>query len=126
MGIMTILIVDDSPAIRSSLRKCIEQNTGWSVCAEAENGLQALERVRQHRPDVVILDLSMPVMGGLEAAQHISAQAPGTVMVLFTMYKSPQLIKDAERVGIAAVVSKSDGILDHLFQSLRAVMPKAS
>jgi two-component system, NarL family, invasion response regulator UvrY len=123
---MTILIVDDSPVIRSSLRKCIEENTQWSVCAEAENGLEAIEKVKQCHPDVVILDLSMPVMGGLEAAQHISAFAPGTAMVLFTMYKSPQLLKDAERMGISAVVSKSDGIVDHLLRSLRAVMPKAS
>ena len=123
---MTILIVDDSPVIRSSLRKCIEENTQWSVCAEAENGLDAIEKVKQCHPDVVILDLSMPVMGGLEAAQHISALAPGTAMVLFTMYKSPQLLKDAERMGISAVVSKSDGIVDHLLRSLRAVMPKAS
>ena len=123
---MTILIVDDSPAIRTSLRQCIEQNTEWSVCAEAENGLAALALVKQHRPDVVILDLSMPVMGGLETAQHISSMAPRTALVLFTLYKSRQLLKDAARVGISAVISKADGIVDELLRSIRTALPRAS
>jgi DNA-binding NarL/FixJ family response regulator len=123
---MTILIVDDSPAIRTSLRQCIEQNTEWTVCGEAENGLDALELVKQHHPDVVILDLSMPVMGGLEAAQHISSLAPRTALVLFTLYKSSQLLKDAARVGISAVVSKTDSLVDHLLKSVRAALAKAS
>jgi DNA-binding NarL/FixJ family response regulator len=65
-------------------------------------------------------------MGGLEAAQHIAAVSPRTALVLFTMYKSGQLLKDAARVGIKAVVSKSDGIMEQLLSSVRSVMPKAS
>jgi hypothetical protein len=63
----SILIVDDSALIRHSLRSCIEQNGNWEVCGEAENGKIGVGRVKELRPDVVILDLQMPVMDGLEA-----------------------------------------------------------
>ncbi|MGC1650189.1 MAG: response regulator, partial [Candidatus Sulfotelmatobacter sp.] len=66
-----ILIVDDSAIIRHSIRICIEHNTDWEVCGEAENGKVAIEKVRQLRPDVVTLDWQMPVMNGLEAAREI-------------------------------------------------------
>ncbi len=72
----TVLIVDDSPVIRHALRSCIEQTTAWQVCGEAENGKIAVEKVKTLHPDVVILDLQMPVMDGLEAAGQIYQLAP--------------------------------------------------
>ena len=66
-----ILIVDDSAIIRHSLRACIENNTDWEVCGEAENGEVAVEKVRQLHPDVVTLDWQMPVMNGFDAAAEI-------------------------------------------------------
>ena len=82
----SILIVDDSALIRHSLRSCIEQDGNWEICGEAENGKIAVERVKELRPDVVILDLQMPVMDGLEAARQISRLAPNTAMLMSTMY----------------------------------------
>jgi PleD family two-component response regulator len=63
-----ILVVDDMPAIRSSMRMYLEQQADWVICGEAENGKVAIDQVKELRPDVVILDLSMPVMNGLDAA----------------------------------------------------------
>jgi DNA-binding NarL/FixJ family response regulator len=116
-----ILIVDDSPSIRYLLRFFIEHNTDWQVCGEAENGQIAVEKVTKLKPHAVILDLSMPVMNGLEAAREISRIAPNVQMVMFTMHTSEQLRKDAQAVGIKAVISKSDTIGDHLIASLRTL-----
>ncbi len=105
----TVLIVDDSADIRRSLRSWFEQRGDWRVCGEAENGAIAVERVKSLSPDVVILDLSMPVMNGLEAARKIGSIAPKTAMVLFTMHSSDRLVKDAQEVGIRDVISKLEG-----------------
>jgi two-component system chemotaxis response regulator CheY len=115
---LKILIVDDSPPIRRLLRFFIEHNTDWQV-SEAENGLIAIEKVIQLKPDAAILDLSMPVMNGLEAAREISRIAPAVQMVMFTMHTNDQLRKDAEAVGIKDVISKTDTIVGHLLTSLR-------
>jgi DNA-binding NarL/FixJ family response regulator len=114
-----ILIADDSSAIRHLLRFFIEHNTDWQVCGEAENGQIAVEKVAELNPHAVILDLSMPVMNGLEAAREIARIAPNVQMVMFTMHTSEQLRQDAQAAGIKAVISKSDTITDHLLASLR-------
>jgi DNA-binding NarL/FixJ family response regulator len=116
-----ILIVDDSSAIRNVLRLFIKHHTDWQVCGEAENGQVAVKKVTELKPDAVILDLSMPVMNGLEAAREITRIAPKVQMVLFTMHTSEQLRKDAEAAGIRDVVSKSDTIGNHLLASLRSL-----
>ena len=113
-----ILIVDDNATIRRALRSLIESQTLHEVCGEAENGQIAIARVKELHPDVVILDLQMPVMNGLDAARQISILFPGIVMVMVTMHCSEQLRKDAEAVGIRDVVSKYDEIAEHLLTSL--------
>jgi DNA-binding NarL/FixJ family response regulator len=118
---LRILIADDSAPIRSMLRFFIEHSTDWLVCGEAENGRIAVESVPELKPDAVILDLSMPVMNGLDAAREITRIAPKVQMVLFTMHVSEQLRKDAEAAGIKVVISKSDTIGDHLLPSLRTL-----
>ena len=114
-----ILIVDDSSFIRLLVRRCIEANTAWNICGEAENGKIAIEKVIELHPDVVILDLQMPVMDGLEAARQITHIAPNTVLLMFTMHKSKQLLEVAKAAGIREVVSKSDSVTEHLLASLR-------
>src|SRR5277367_5259630 len=118
---LKILIADDSPSIRHLLRLFIEKNTDWQVCGEAENGQVAVQKVAELRPHVVILDLSMPVMNGLDAAREIDRIAPNVQMVMFTMHVSEQLRIDARAAGIEDVISKSDTIGDHLFASLRNI-----
>ena len=115
----SILIVDDSAIVRHALRSCIEQTSDWEVCGEAENGKVAVDRVKELHPDVVILDLQMPVMDGLEAAGQINLIAPNTTMLMFTMHNSEQLLKIAPAAGIKEVLSKSDRLAEYLLASLK-------
>jgi two-component system nitrate/nitrite response regulator NarL len=115
----SVLIVDDNPLVRRALRACIEEDSVWHVCGEAKNGLVAVQKVKKLHPDIVILDLQMPVMNGLEAARQIRNIAPHTAMIMFTMFASTHLLKEAQTVGIRAVVSKSLGNPEHLLATLR-------
>lgn len=117
-----ILVVDDTQAIRRSLRLHIEKETDWEICGEAENGRDAIERVKELEPDLVLLDLSMPVMNGLDAARRIKAIAPRTHIVMFTLHTYPQLVDEARKVGIANVVSKSDAAGPNLLRALRSLL----
>jgi len=117
-----ILIVDDSRLIRRSLRLWIDGSLHWEVCGEAENEKEAVERVEELRPDIVILDFQMPVMNGLEAALRIRDVAPRTAMLMFTMHASSELVKTALEAGVADVVSKSDRLSDHLSSALRQII----
>lgn len=125
---INILIVDDSASIRRSLRSSIEANLEWRVCGEAENGRDAVDKVRTLNPDYVILDWLMPVMGGLEAARQISDIAPKTAMLMLTLHGSDQLVKEAQAVGIQHVFSKSErleALMDWLRESASDI-PSAS
>ncbi len=82
----TILTADDNVGVRRSLRTFIEQYSAGDVCGEAENGAEAVEKVKQLHPDVVILDYSMPLLDGLRAAMQIRSLAPETKIILFTVY----------------------------------------
>jgi DNA-binding NarL/FixJ family response regulator len=119
-----ILIVDDSPFLRSSSRSSIEHNTDWQVCGEAENGQVAIEKTRELHPDLIILDLAMPIMNGLDAARHIAGFDPGVDIVLFTMHDSRELSKYAELIGIKQVLSKSNGGLDQLLSAVRVLLDR--
>ena len=121
-----ILIVDDSVFVRRSIRSCIETNTDWLVCGEADDGQAAIEMVRELKPDLVILDLAMPMMNGLDAARQISAIMPNLPMIMFTMLDCTRLLKaTAQAAGIRHVFSKSDGFGDHVLQAIRALFPAA-
>jgi DNA-binding NarL/FixJ family response regulator len=120
-----ILIVDDSSALRRMVRSCVEEKTDWQVCGEAENGKVAVRLVSELHPDLVLLDLAMPVMNGLEAARRIASVSPRPVMVMFTMQYSGQLLKEAEAVGITKVLSKTDVGINHLLASMKTLLNEA-
>ena len=117
-----ILVVDDTQAIRRSLRVRIESETDWEICGEAENGRDAIERVKELHPDVVLMDLSMPVMNGLDAARRIKAIAPSTHILMFTLHTYPQLLDESRKAGISSVVSKSDAAGPNLLRALRSLL----
>ena len=117
-----ILVVDDIPAIRRSMRLYLEQEADWVICGKAENGKVAVDRVQELRPDVVILDLSMPVMNGLDAARAIKAIAPGTHILMFTLHTYPYLLDEARKVGIERVVSKAGSSGTELLQAVRTLV----
>jgi CheY-like chemotaxis protein len=101
-----ILIVDDHEAIRRGIRSLLTRDS-LGICGEAENGKQALEKVRELKPDLVILDVSMPVMNGVEAAREIRRFAPRTKIVFLSVYDSPQIMEIAKKAGADAFVLKS-------------------
>ena len=106
-GVVTrILIVDDHEAIRRAIRFLLTRDS-LEICGEAENGKQALEKVRALKPDLVILDVSMPVMNGVEAAREIRRFAPRTKIVILSVHDSPQIIEIAKQAGADAYVLKS-------------------
>jgi two-component system chemotaxis response regulator CheY len=117
-----ILIVDDSSFLRQSIRSSIEQNTDWQVCGEAENGQVAVEKTKELHPDLIILDLAMPIMDGLDAARQITGFAPGVAIVLFTMHGSRELSKYAELIGIKQVLSKTSGGIEQLLSTVRVLL----
>ena len=117
-----ILVVDDMPAIRRAIRFRIEKETDWELCGEAENGKVAVERVQELHPDVVIMDLSMPVMNGLDAARHIKAIAPATHILMFTLHTYPQLLAEARKAGIANVLSKSGAAGADVLHAVRSLL----
>jgi DNA-binding NarL/FixJ family response regulator len=116
--VVRILIVDDSPAVRPALRACIEEKQGWQVCAEADNGASAIEMFREHGPDAVVIDFSMPVMNGLEAAREISRINPSIPLLMCTMFKSQQLVNAVQKVGVKRVLSKSEGLGNNLVNAI--------
>jgi DNA-binding NarL/FixJ family response regulator len=104
----SILIVDNSDMVRASLRKFLEREMGFKVCGEASDGLDALEKVPQLEPDLVILDLAMPRMNGLQAARKLRTLPVNIPIILFTMYSDALQLRDVEDAGVDAVVAKTN------------------
>ena len=115
----SVLLVDDNKLVRRMLRSWLETHAEWNICGEAENGKLAVEQVSELHPDIVILDLQMPVMNGLEAAREIKRLAPNTALIIFTAHASYQLVKEARAHGIDHVISKSDMLGGSLLSALR-------
>jgi DNA-binding NarL/FixJ family response regulator len=118
-----ILIVDDNASIRHILRRAFEETPGWEVCGEAANGLEAIEKAQELKPDLIVLDLSMPVMNGLQAAPVLRQMLPTVPIILFTLYDSKFLKREAFSAGITTVVSKDaamETVVDQAEGLLRA------
>jgi DNA-binding NarL/FixJ family response regulator len=105
---LRILLADDHDIVRRGLRGLLEQQPGWSVCAEAANGREAVELAREHRPHVAILDLTMPELNGLEATRRIRQELPETQVLVFTMHDSEELLRGVLRAGARGYLLKSD------------------
>lgn len=101
---LRILIVDDHDLVREGLAALL--STRWDVCGEAGNGLEAIEKVRELKPDLVLLDLSMPVMSGILAAKSIRAIAPDTKIIVISMHDSPTIAELVRIAGAHGFVSK--------------------
>jgi DNA-binding NarL/FixJ family response regulator len=123
-----ILIVDDNSSIRCLLRGFVETQTPFTVCGEARNGAEAIQRAKELEPDLILLDLSMPVLGGAEAAPIIKKMMPGTKIVLFSMHVDSVLRSLAATIGVDLALSKSDGVAklgEHLKALLTTDVPKS-
>jgi CheY-like chemotaxis protein len=105
-----ILIAEDNPAVRTALHTLLEGAGPWEIVA-VENGQQAIAKAQELKPNLIILDLVMPVMDGLNAARQISKLLPEIPMLMHTMHWSPQIELEAQKVGVRKVVSKVDNRL---------------
>jgi DNA-binding NarL/FixJ family response regulator len=106
--VVRILVADDSPAIRKCLRGLLENHGDWQVCDEAANGKEAVEHFKKTRPDLIVIDLQMPEMNGLDAARQIVHQSPATPILMVTIHMSKQLSEEARKVGIRGTCAKGN------------------
>ena len=107
---LRILLADDHDIVRRGLKDLLEQHAGWQVCAEASTGREAVELALQHRPQVAVIDLSMPELNGLEATRRIGQTLPDTEVLIFTMHESEELIREVLGAGARGYLLKSDAV----------------
>ncbi|MGA7220751.1 MAG: response regulator transcription factor [Candidatus Sulfotelmatobacter sp.] len=117
-----ILLVDDHPIVRQGLRTLLEARPGWEVVGEASDGVEALEKVEKLQPDVVVLDVTMPRMNGLEACRLIQQKekTSGLEVLFVTQHDSPQMMREALDAGARGYVVKSNAARD-LLEAVEAV-----
>lgn len=120
-----ILIADDSELILRQLSSTLSEVENWSVCGQAANGRQAVLMAHQLKPDVIILDLTMPMLDGLSATAEILKNSPAVPIILYTLHKNDQVQQDAIRVGARKVVSKSSSV-DSLVEAIRQALVPTS
>ena len=126
---LRLLIADDNATARKLLRALLETRQSWQVCAEAENGLEAVAKAAELKPDIIILDLAMPLMDGLHAAQTISAASPTIPIFMHTMHNFTGLDLEAKKVGIRKVISKTaagDALLVAIEEVLNPPAPQTA
>jgi DNA-binding NarL/FixJ family response regulator len=102
-----ILIADDSELVRKSLKALLAAQEDWQVCGEASDGQQAIQFAKQLKPDLLILDIAMPVLDGFHAAAEIVKREPTLPIIIYSLHESPQFELEAKKVGARFVVSKS-------------------
>ena len=101
-----ILVADDNARVRDGLRLLLQSHADWEVCGEATDGIEAIEKYRQLSPDLLVVDVSMPRMNGLDASLEILKLSPKILILLYTSYLTAQLIDVAHKAGIRGTVSK--------------------
>jgi CheY-like chemotaxis protein len=116
-----VLIADDHEVMRLGIRNLLEVQPGWSVCAEASNGKEAVDKTVQFHPDVIIMDISMPVMNGIDAANQITRIQPQIPVILFSLHLSDDLYPHFQTDGIRGAVAKGHAARD-LVQAVETVL----
>ena len=120
---MRILIADDSSSARSIIRKIVESHSNlWKVCAEAANGAEAVQKAMELKPDLVIIDLQMPVLDGISASARIVKSLPRTPILINTIYKSDYVDFEARNAGVREVISKAEP--GRLLKAVEALLGK--
>jgi DNA-binding NarL/FixJ family response regulator len=115
-----ILLVDDHPIVRQGLKTLLEGRKGWEVIGEASDGVEAVEKAKDLTPDVMVLDVTMPRMNGLEACRVLRKQAPDLEILFVTQHDSPQMMTEALEAGARGYVVKSNAARD-LLEAVEAV-----
>jgi DNA-binding NarL/FixJ family response regulator len=118
-----ILIVDDLEQIRKLIRAYLEEESEFHVCGEAIDGFDAIDKAPNLKPDLIILDVSMPRMSGIDAAPKLKKLLPQTPIILFTFHESLMRGIDAREIGVDAVVAKDRG-MSLLKESVKALLQR--
>ncbi|HWY56485.1 MAG TPA: response regulator transcription factor [Terriglobales bacterium] len=121
MKAFRILVADDHELVRRGIRVLLENHPGWEVTAEAKDGREAVERASELKPDLVLLDIGMPNLNGIDAARQILAESPATHILILTMHYSPQVVQEVLAVGARGFLLKSDAGRD-LISAVEAVL----
>lgn len=102
-----ILVADDHPVVRRMVRFTLQQVSRFDVCGEAHDGAAAVEEAKKIKPDVVVLNVTMPVLNGFEAAREIQKQVPQSAVVILSTHADKQFVEEARKIGVRVYVSKS-------------------
>jgi DNA-binding NarL/FixJ family response regulator len=105
---LRILVADDHDVVRQGLRSLLESRSGWEVCGEASNGREAVEMSVALKPEIMIMDIAMPTMTGLEATRQILKASPKTQVIVLTMHESEELLREVLDAGARGYVLKTD------------------
>lgn len=109
-----ILLVDDHPIVREGLKTVLQRRPGWEVVGEASNGAEALEKAQDLLPDVMVLDITMPKMNGLDVCRIVRQRTPELEVLFVTQHDSPQMMREALGAGAKGYVVKSNAARDLL------------
>jgi DNA-binding NarL/FixJ family response regulator len=112
MGTLRVLVADDHEVVRKGLRSILEEQPGWEVTGEASDGREAVDKVRSLRPDVSVVDVSMPGLNGLEATRQMLRNDPETRVLILTVHESDPLIREVLDAGARGYLLKSDASRD--------------
>jgi DNA-binding NarL/FixJ family response regulator len=105
---LRILIADDQPYMRRAVKALLESQDGWVVCGEAADGLEAIEKTKELHPDVIVMDMVMPRVNGLEATRKIHQDFPDSQVLILTLHNLPELATLVKSAGARGLVLKSD------------------
>ena len=119
--VRSVLIVDDNPVLRKALCELFTREEEFDVCGEAENGQDAIERAQQLSPNLIVTDLSMPVMNGLEETRLLRQLMPAVPVIIYTAYNNQFIEKEAHAAGASAVIAKSEPIAK-LLETARSLL----
>jgi DNA-binding NarL/FixJ family response regulator len=119
MSTLRILVADDHEVVREGMRALIELEPGWKVCAAVSNGEEAVETAKELKPEVAVLDMTMPELSGLEALRQIKRASPNTEVVIFSAHHSENVIKQLFDAGAKSYIQKSD-VARHLAMAIKS------
>jgi len=112
--LLRVLVADDHPIVRAGLRSLIESRPGWQVCAEGNNGREAVEKAAKLKPDIAVLDVSMPLLNGIEATRQLRKVSPETEVLILTMHDADQMVQQLIDAGCRGYILKDDADRDLL------------